>query len=76
MKTTTDKRRRRRTRHKAECSVPRRHILPKRGKQNQMFLPFHKRDILAMKPCPDCTKTGILTLNGMFGCTRCRHDFA
>ena len=37
---------------------------------------FPKRDIMPMKPCPDCNTTGILAFNGMFGYPRCQYYFA
>lgn len=44
--------------------------------EGNILVPFHKRAIMPMKPCPDCKSVGILTLNGnLFGCTRCSHDF-
>lgn len=45
----------------------------RRGKQ--MLVSYHKRDAMAMKDYPDCEKTCILTINGMFGCLKCRHYF-
>lgn len=49
-------------------------ILPKERPGN-ILIPFHKREMMPMKDCPDCRKVGILALNGLFGCASCSHDF-
>ena len=41
----------------------------------KILLTFHRRELMPMKDCPDCKATGILALNGMFGCARCKHYF-
>ena len=46
-------------------------VLPVKRPGN-ILIPFHKRAMLPMKSCPDCKATGILALNGMFGCARWR----
>ena len=50
-------------------------VLPKRS-DGDILIPFHKRELLPMKQCPDCKSVGILAINGMFGCPICRHYFA
>ena len=42
----------------------------------EILLSFHKREMMPMKQCIDCKQNGILALNGLFGCPRCRHYFA
>lgn len=49
-------------------------ILPKH-RDGDILIPFHKREMMPMKSCPDCKQTGILTINGLFGCPKCRHYF-
>ena len=49
-------------------------ILPK-TRPGHFIINFHKREMLPMKDCPDCKSVGILTLNGLFGCTECKHYF-